>query len=287
MELRNNISLKTLLFTLYLILGYCQSTVAQVQYGTFKLIDANADSEIRAFSDDFTHYLSEADSLNIVAEPFATNYTHVRFTSSDGHVQTEGVAPYAYRGDSNGDYGFAAASPTLYYGWMPQTGVLDFTVEYLISGVVQNTDYFSITFEQNAPPPTSSSLWSSNGSIAFYNAGNIGIGTDAPGTYRLAVNGNIRAKEIKVETTYWPDYVFIKEYKLPSLEEVQKHIDQNGHLINIPSAKEIEENGLELGEMNRLLLEKIEELTLYIIQLKDNQNKQNVRLKNLEKNPEK
>ena len=152
---------------------------------------------------------------------------------------------------------------------MPQTGILDFTVEYLISGVVQNTDYFSITFEQNPPPPTSSSLWSSNGSIAYYNAGNIGIGTDTPGTYRLAVNGNIRAKEIKVETANWPDYVFESDYQLPSLKNVKSFIEMNGHLPNIPSAFEVKTSGVELGEMNRLLLEKIEQLTLYTINLEE------------------
>ena len=257
-----------LLCTWSLILGYCQLNFAQAQYGNFKLIDANTDSEIRAFSDDFTHFLSEADSLNIVAEPFATNYTHVRFTSSDGHVQTEGVAPYAYRGDSNGDFGFTQTGASLYYGWAPPPGPLDFTVEYLINGVVQNTDFFTITFEANPPTPSSTSLWNSNGSTAYFNSGSVGIGTSTPGEFRLAVNGPIRAKEVKVESSNWPDYVFTEDYDLPSLEEVQKHIDKNGHLFNIPSALEIKTNGLELGEMNRLLLEKIEELTLYILENK-------------------
>ncbi|SNR62861.1 hypothetical protein SAMN04488009_2832 [Maribacter sedimenticola] len=108
-------------------------------------------------------------------------------------------------------------------------------------------------------------LWSANGQDINYMSGKVGIGTTMPGNYELAVNGEIRAKEIKVETANWPDYVFTKNYKLLSLEEVQKHIDKNGHLPNIPSATEIETNGVELGEMNRLLLEKIEELTLYII----------------------
>jgi len=111
------------------------------------------------------------------------------------------------------------------------------------------------------------------------NTGNVGIGTTNPGAYKLAVKGKIRAEEIKVETG-WADYVFKKEYNLPSLEEVEEHIKEKGHLINIPSAKEVEENGIELGEMNKLLLEKIEELTLYVIELKKevkelrNQNKQ-------------
>ncbi|KAB5483124.1 tail fiber protein [Flagellimonas hadalis] len=95
--------------------------------------------------------------------------------------------------------------------------------------------------------------------------GNVGIGTTNPGTYKLAVKGKIRAEEIKVETG-WADYVFKEGYTLPTLKEVERHIKEKGHLINIPSAKQVEENGIELGEMNKLLLEKIEELTLYLIQ---------------------
>lgn len=95
--------------------------------------------------------------------------------------------------------------------------------------------------------------------------GNLGIGTTDPGNYKLAVKGKIRAEEIKVETG-WADYVFQEGYDLPSLEEVEQHIKEKGHLINIPSAKEVEENGVELGEMNKLLLEKMEELTLYTLQ---------------------
>jgi hypothetical protein len=95
--------------------------------------------------------------------------------------------------------------------------------------------------------------------------GNVGIGTENFGTYKLAVNGNIRSKEIVVETG-WADYVFDKSYKLPSLAEVEKFIRQNGHLPNIPSAKEVEEKGLPVGDTQKRMMEKIEELTLYIIQ---------------------
>ncbi|WP_297332364.1 hypothetical protein [Flavobacterium sp.] len=98
----------------------------------------------------------------------------------------------------------------------------------------------------------------------------LGIGTtsfsDGTDTYRLSVNGNIRAHRVKVYTT-WADYVFEEDYKLPTLEEVEKHIVEKGHLIDIPSAAEVEEKGIELGEMNKLLLQKIEELTLYTIEL--------------------
>ncbi len=93
---------------------------------------------------------------------------------------------------------------------------------------------------------------------------NVGIGTTNPGTWKLAVNGKIRAKEIKVETG-WADFVFYDTYKLPTLLEVEQHINQKGHLKDIPSAKEVEENGIFLGQMDAKLLQKIEELTLYTI----------------------
>jgi hypothetical protein len=94
--------------------------------------------------------------------------------------------------------------------------------------------------------------------------GNVGIGTQSPDS-KLAVNGIIHAKEVRVDLTGWPDYIFKEGYDIKTLEEVQNYIKKNGHLPNIPSAKEVEENGIELGKMNKLLLEKIEELTLYII----------------------
>lgn len=104
------------------------------------------------------------------------------------------------------------------------------------------------------------------------NTGNVGIGVEDPGLWKLAVKGKIRAEEIKVETG-WADYVFKEGYNLPTLEEVEKYIKERGHLINIPSAKEVEANGVELGEMNKLLLEKIEELTLYTLQQQKEINK--------------
>ncbi|WP_298902690.1 hypothetical protein [uncultured Psychroserpens sp.] len=85
--------------------------------------------------------------------------------------------------------------------------------------------------------------------------------------YNLTVNGKVRAHSVKVYTD-WADYVFEEDYNLPTLEEVEKHIKTHGHLKDIPSAAEVEDNGIELGEMNKLLLQKIEELTLYTIELK-------------------
>lgn len=112
------------------------------------------------------------------------------------------------------------------------------------------------------------SVWMSSGDDINYTNGNVGIKTSAQSNYALAVGGHIIGEEVKVQLQAdWPDYVFANQYDLPTLEEVQNHINQKGHLINIPTATEVEANGLELGEMNRLLLEKIEELTLYLIEL--------------------
>lgn len=99
----------------------------------------------------------------------------------------------------------------------------------------------------------------------FFN-GSVGIGTTDPKDYKLAVNGKIRAREIKVENNNWPDYVFTKDYSLPTLQEIEKHIKEKGHLQDIPSAVEVKANGIDLGEMNAKLLQKIEELTLHLIE---------------------
>jgi len=100
--------------------------------------------------------------------------------------------------------------------------------------------------------------------------GDVGIGTLTP-KEKLSVNGKIRAKEIKVEATNWPDYVFEEGYQNQSLTEIEQFIKENKHLPGVPTAKHVEKEGIELGEMNKVLLKKIEELTLLLI----DQNKKN------------
>lgn len=99
----------------------------------------------------------------------------------------------------------------------------------------------------------------------------VGFGTTVvPAGYQVAVNGSILTTSVEVsEYNNWPDYVFEKHYKLLSLTQIKDYINKNGHLPNIPSANEVKENGYNLSEMDAMLLEKIEELTLYLIDLKE------------------
>lgn len=98
--------------------------------------------------------------------------------------------------------------------------------------------------------------------------GNVGIGTDAPGDYKLAVNGKIHTREVNVNINNWPDYVFDPSYQKLSLSDLEIFIKRYKHLPEIPAYTTVEKDGANLGEMNAKLLKKIEELTLYLIDLK-------------------
>ncbi len=122
------------------------------------------------------------------------------------------------------------------------------------------------TISLGTPGPMPIAFYTNSANRMFITAGgNVGIGTDNP-TNKLSVYGNIRSTEVIVETANWPDYVFNNKYVLRPLYEVEKFIQLNNHLPNIPAANEIEKSGLQLGDMQKKMMEKIEELTLYIIQ---------------------
>lgn len=110
-------------------------------------------------------------------------------------------------------------------------------------------------------------------------SGYVGIGTTSPDA-NLAVNGNIHARSVNIDlnvpTNLVPDYVFKKDYHLQSLSDLKRYVDVHSHLPEVPSAKEIEKNGINVLDMNLKLLKKVEELTLYIVE-------QDKRIKRLEK----
>ncbi len=111
----------------------------------------------------------------------------------------------------------------------------------------------------------------------IFSSGNVGIGTETPKA-KLSVNGNILANEIKIKTDISvPDYVFESDYELKGLDFIANYVKSNKHLPEIPSAKEIERDGLDVASMNLLLLKKIEELTLYAIKQEGEIKNQNVK----------
>jgi hypothetical protein len=131
--------------------------------------------------------------------------------------------------------------------------------------------------------------WTLNGNDIFYDAGIVSVNTanttkafsvenTASGQTEFQVNGDgkVYAREVEVTLSAFPDYVFEDEYPLMSLKELKDFIEKNGHLPNIPKGEDIDNNGIGLGDLSHKQMEKIEELTLYILQLDD-------RLKKLEK----
>ncbi|WP_257667133.1 hypothetical protein [Parapedobacter tibetensis] len=158
-----------------------------------------------------------------------------------------------------------------FVGWTSSSGENLKTVTYEVNGVPQNQALLSDVQDYN------SSMIAQYEVDRFIVNGNVGIGTNNPQA-KLAVNGNILATEVKVKTDISvPDYVFEPDYELTPLSEVEAYVKEHKHLPEIPSAADIQRDGLDLAEMNLLLLKKVEELTLIVIE-------QNKRLKVLEGN---
>ncbi|MDM1073753.1 hypothetical protein HX001_14785 [Empedobacter brevis] len=151
-------------------------------------------------------------------------------------------------------------TPSLTYGGFGALG----------SGATDSLNYLFIGNTYNTP---AIKIFPETKLTTFH--GNVGIGTNNPDA-KLAVKGNIHAQEVKVDLAVPADYVFQKyytgnsllnpSYHFKSLEEIKVFTAKNHHLPDLPSAKEIQKNGLKVGEMNNLLLQKIEELTLHLIE---------------------
>jgi len=113
-------------------------------------------------------------------------------------------------------------------------------------------------------------------SLWLQSDGNVGIGTICAHA-KLAVDGNILAKKVTVSQNGWCDYVFDKDYKLPSLTQLERYILQNHHLPEVPTTEEVKKDGIDLGDNQATLLKKIEELTLYVIEQNKKIEQQNQR----------
>lgn len=127
-----------------------------------------------------------------------------------------------------------------------------------------------------------------SGTKSFSTAIEIGSGTSSFAGYKLAVRGNILAENIKLNPQIaWPDYVFEKDYPLRSLSSLEQFLFKNKHLPEMPSAEEVQKEGLDIAEMNAKLLKKVEELTLYLIQKNKEMEKTNAMVKELRSRIEK
>jgi hypothetical protein len=131
---------------------------------------------------------------------------------------------------------------------------------------ISGWDGFGTSMEIYNGTGASNIRFSTSGSDNYINTGNLAIGTTNALGYKLAVNGSAIFTSAKVKLfSQWPDYVFAPTYSLRPLSEVEKYIKKHQHLPEVPSAKEVKQNGLDLGANQEILLKKIEELTLYVI----------------------
>jgi len=203
-----------------------------------------------------------------------------------GSGESVGAKTERVRIDANGNMGIGTSSPSSRLNVYKQGAGSAVTIGNPDTGSGGYTSLSMGTSDDMNGYTYLNSIKASGSSYADFiinkNGGKVGIGTSSPDQL-LTVNGTIHSKEVKVDLAVpVPDYVFEKDYKLPSLEEVKNYIDQNKHLPEVPSAKEMEANGVQLGEMNMLLLKKMEEMTLYMIELKSENDALKQRIEKIE-----
>ncbi|MCK7560203.1 hypothetical protein MKQ70_36960 [Chitinophaga sedimenti] len=196
-------------------------------------------------------------------------------------VAFEGLDPVSIQGQLS--IGLAPAEP---YGKLvvqesKAVDANDWSALIRSTNAIADRDVFLGVYNQNAVVAAHNyarSLWKDlyvntangvgdGGNVFIGGPGNVGIGTTDVGSNKLTVEGTIGARKVKVTAlSPWPDYVFAPAYELPSIAKVEQYIHEHQHLPGIPAAAEVKERGVDLGEMNAKLLEKIEELTLYLIE---------------------
>lgn len=206
-----------------------------------------------------TNDLSYIQFYNNINTPTATGY--IGF-SSDHSIWSKGTAVYL---ESTG-MGISNSTPLtkLHILNGQDAGLPNTNNGYLMLGPGTSTNLIFDNNEimaRNNGAPAELTFQNDGGTMRI---GNVAV----PSGYRFAVDGKAICEELKVQLSgNWPDYVFHKNYNLKSFDELRRYIETNKHLPNIPAAAEVEKNGIEVGDMQKKMMEKIEELTLYILQL--------------------
>ena len=209
------------------------------------------------------------------------NYLGIGVNQADGYgildVVKAGVGPAGLSLQPTGGYvGIGTTIPESKLNIYQKTNATNaWNTQIIVGGSssVSNDNYLGIGVNQTAGYGLIDVVKAGVGPLNLNlqtTGGNVGIGTTTPGDYKLNVWGSIRAHEVVVNTD-GADFVFDSDYNLPDLKEIEEFIFENKHLPNLDSATEMKENGMNVSEMQTDLLQKIEELTLYLIE----QNKKN------------
>jgi hypothetical protein len=221
-------------------------------------------------------------------------------------LKTDGTFPTSINDNvyTNGNVGINVTNPTANLntnGTLRFENLVDATSPFKILGTDNTGNVFEYNPSELAGTASNDFDWlKSDGSFptsindGIYTNGKVGINTNSfpnnvgdvdVSSYSLYAKGGILTEEVRVSlSSDWADFVFEKEYKLESLNNVEKFISKNKHLKDVPSAKEVGMNGIELGEMNKILLLKIEELTLYLIEMNKKIDSQNIEIEKLKSN---
>ncbi len=217
-----------------------------------------------------------------------TTYIVSYFSSSGHYCYTSGL--FASAGITNGpltaladgvdggnglyDYSATSTFPTTTYS--SSSYYVDVVFEPGTSGIFYGTSNYVPRFESPGSIV--------NGSI-YDDGSRVGIGTTdvADNNFKLFVESGVRTRKVKVDQDNWPDYVFLEGYPLLSLDSLKAFIRNNGHLPSVPSADRVSMDGLDLGQTQATLLMKIEEMTLYIIQLNEEMAKLKAQIESMRK----
>jgi hypothetical protein len=238
-----------------------EGSISEGVWGNYIVGDANTAQRLR---------LGVSNDFYTRAEIFLDNSNRTDGTISFKTINggTGALTRMFINGDGN--VGIGTASPGIKLDIVGAGGT---NTDLRVNGRIQTGD--ALNFGGMWVSSTGLFMGQMNASaLGFYNNGwrliadangNVGIGTVSPDE-KLTVNGTIHTKEVKVDMSVpGPDYVFEKDYDLLSLTELENYIQQNKHLPEVPSAKEMEKDGLNLKEMNLILLKKVEELTLHLL----------------------